>query len=140
MTHLDNEPLPETRPADKEARQLSPVARNALAALIGVIVVINIVILMNRLGPPATPDTTAKLRTTGPRQILVYRAREGDTHIHLLQTGDSVPLADVDRLPGPRYPVHVTVDGDTTVQGFIDAKDLEPGELDRVKRVLEKSR
>jgi hypothetical protein len=139
MTSLDNDPIAGHRPKDNEGRQLSPVARNALAALIGVVVVLNVVILMNRLGPPTPPDTNAKLRQAGG-PIPVYRTREGDTHIHLLQKGTTIPLGDVDRLEGPRYPVHVAVDKDTVVEGFIDAKDLEPGELDRVKRVLQTSR
>lgn len=104
-------------------------------------VAVNIILVLRTFfaAPSLGPDTTARLRATGG-EIPLYQGPEGPGRIHLLKPGATVALGDVTRAGGPRYPVHVTIDEHLTVEGLIDEKDIEPGEVDRVRAVLQAGR
>lgn len=126
--------------AADEARgglRIAGPARYAVAAVLALVIALNIFLLARSLGPPTSPPTSARLRATGG-PVPLYGGSGGGEPLHWLKPGDSVHLGDVRRLRGPRYPAHVEIDGQG-IEAVVDASDLEAGELERVKAAFERA-
>jgi hypothetical protein len=125
--------------AEPPRRWIEGPARYALMVVLGLMVVVNLTLTVLKVTKrPTVVDTTVHLRTAGAA-IPLYLAVGGPERVHVLKPGTAVRVEDLLVSSGPRLEVQVTLEDGITALGFVDPQDFGPGEIARMREVLQKA-
>lgn len=111
-------------------------ARGAATVALGVVIAVNAILVVRALEPKPPPDTTVRLRASGP-PIPLYHTHDGRERIHWLKPGTRVDLPYGVSTRAPRFPIEVVVEIEEvgSVGGFVDGADIVSDDVERVLRM-----